>query len=138
MTNLTLKAQEVFANDKYATQATQVVIDRVEPHFAQCSVQLDDCHRNALGAVMGGVMFTLADLAFAVAANTDRLEEDASLAWVSLGSNIQYISQPKGERLIAETSCVKHGRSTCVYSINIHDEHDRLAATVTTTGFRIN
>lgn len=138
MTNLTLKAREVFANDKYATQATGVVIDQVEEHYAQCSLTLGPSHRNALGAVMGGVMFTLADLAFAAAANSDRLASNEGLAWVSLNSTIQYLSQPKGEKMIAETACVKHGRTTCVYTISIYDEQKHLAATITTTGIRIN
>ncbi|MCQ2273491.1 MAG: PaaI family thioesterase [Bacteroidales bacterium] len=138
MTNLTLKAREVFANDRYATEATNVVIDWVEAHAAQCSIALAPIHRNALGAVMGGVMFTLADLAFAASANSDRLAEDAQLAWVSLSSSIQYLSQPKGNTLVAKSTCVKQGRTTCVYNINITDENNNLAAIITTTGMRIN
>lgn len=138
MTNLTLEARKVFANDKYATQATGAVIDQVEEHYALCSLTLDETHRNALGAVMGGAMFTLADLAFAAAANSDRIANNEQLSWVSLNSTIQYLSQPKGKRMIAETTCVKHGRTTCVYTISIRDEHDNLAATITTTGIRIN
>ena len=73
--NLTLKAREVFANDHYATEATGATIDKVERRMAECSLTLADKHRNALGAVMGGVMFTLADLAFAAAAKAQHLEE---------------------------------------------------------------
>lgn len=138
MTNLTLKARQVFANDRYATEATGVEIDNVGPLWARCRLVLGPFHRNALGAVMGGVMFTLADLAFAAAANSDRIADDLPLAWVSLSSSIQYLSQPKGTTLIAETACVKQGRTTCVYNINIHDELNNLAAIITTTGMRIN
>lgn len=138
MTNLTLKAQQIFANDRYATEATGARIDMVERHAAKCSLTLAPIHRNALGAVMGGVMFTLADLAFAAAANSDRIADGEGLAWVSLSSSIQYLSQPKGSTLIAETACVKQGRTTCVYNINIHDELSNLAAVITTTGMRIN
>jgi len=37
--------------------------------MAICSLTLEAKHKNALGAVMGGVYFTLADFAFAVASN---------------------------------------------------------------------
>lgn len=136
--NLTLKAREVFANDHYATEATGATIDKVERRMAECSLTLAGKHRNALGAVMGGVMFTLADLAFAAAANSEMLMEEGGLAWVSLGSDIQYLAQPKGMALRAQANCVKQGRSTCVYHIKISDELDNLVAVVTTTGMRIN
>lgn len=138
MTNLTLKARETFANDLYATAVTGIEIDKAEEGFARCALTLTVQHRNAMGAVMGGVIFTLADFAFAIAANSYCLSEDKPLAWVSLGSNIQYLAQAKGNRLIAETSCVKHGRSTCVYSISVEDENENRIAIITTTGMRIN
>ncbi len=136
MTNLTLKAQQVFAGDRYATGLTGVTIDFVESRYACCSLTLQPTHRNAMGAVMGGVMFTLADLAFAAAANADMLAAELPLAWVSLGSDIHYLAQPKGTRLLAETHCVRQGRSTCVYHINISDELSTPIALVTTTGMK--
>lgn len=136
MKNLTDKAREVFANDLYATQATGVVIEFVEPRSAICSVKLNDTHRNAMGAVMGGVMFTLADLAFAIAANSQCLEEDSEIEWVSLGSNIQFISQPKSDTLQARTECIKQGQTTCVYHIIVSDTNGRTVSIITTTGIR--
>ena len=137
MTSLTHKAVEVFAHDLYATRATGVTIEAVEQDFARCQVELQELHRNAMGGVMGGVMFTLADLAFAAASNSHCLEEDSPLAWVSLGSSIQYLAQPKGNRLIAETQCVRQGRNTCVYNIMVHDENGINTAIVTTTGLKM-
>lgn len=87
---------------------------------------------------MGGVIFTLADLAFAAAANADLLANDQPLEWVSLGSEIHYLTQPKGSRLLAETHCVRQGHSTCVYTINIYDELSTPIALVTTTGKKSN
>ena len=55
MTNLTHKAQQVFARDRYATELTGVSIDLVESRHACCSLTLLPPHRNAMGAVMGGV-----------------------------------------------------------------------------------
>lgn len=136
MTNLTHKAQETFAKDLYATEVTGIVIEMADEKIVRCSLELTSRHRNAMGAVMGGVMFTLADFAFAVAANSCCLAEDEPLAWVSLGSSIQYLSQTKGSHLTAETSCVKQGRTTCVYNITIYDENRTALALITTTGMR--
>ena len=138
MTSLTHKAQELFGNDRYATEATGVKIDEVREGYVLCSLTLTPLHRNAMGAVMGGVMFTLADLAFAIAANSQCLANNQPLQWVSLSSTIQYLGQTHGSTLVAETNCVKPGSSTCVYSISIHDEHDKQIALVTTTGIHLN
>lgn len=138
MTNLTLKAQQTFSQDLYATQSTGINIDKVEEGYACCRVVLQPHHRNAMGAVMGGVMFTLADLTFAAAANSRCLKDDNPLAWVSLNSSIHYLSQPKGGMLIAESEQVKQGHTTCVFNIYIYDEHNNRTAVVTTTGIRVN
>ena len=66
------RAREFFQNDKYATKATGIVIEHVEENYAKCSLKIGDDHKNALGNVMGGVCFTLADFVFAVATNFDK------------------------------------------------------------------
>lgn len=137
MTSLTLKARDIFRHDRFATEAAGATIEAVEPDRAVCSMQLHPIHRNAMQAVMGGAMFTLADLAFAVAANSRCLVADEPIAWVSLESSIHYLAQPQGTALTAEASCVRHGRNTCVYNILITDEQQRRIALVTTTGMHI-
>lgn len=138
MTNFTHRAREVFANDRYATVSTGVEIDEARDGYARCTLTLTPLHRNAMGAVMGGVLFTLADLAFAIAANSRCLADDKSLQWVSLSSTIQYLGQTHGNTLVAETHCVKQGSSTCAYTISIHDEHNKPIALITTTGIHLN
>ena len=59
MMNLTHKAAEVFANDLYATQATGVRFVEVGEDYAKCTLDIQPIHRNAMGGVMGGVLFTL-------------------------------------------------------------------------------
>lgn len=136
MTSLTHKACETFAHDRYATEATGVCIDEVELGHARCSLRLQPVHRNAMGAVMGGVVFTLADLAFAAAANSSCLDEGKPLAWVSLDTHVQYLSQPKGSTLTAEATCIRQGRTTCAFRIVVSDENSTPVAQVTTTGMK--
>ena len=62
-----------FADDLYATQTTGIEIVEVGELYVKCMLHLAAKHKNAMGAVMGGVLYTLADFAFAVAANYDTL-----------------------------------------------------------------
>lgn len=123
------EVKKIFENDRFATE-NGMIIEEIGDGYAKCSLQLEDRHRNAMGAVMGGVSFTLADFAFAVAANWQEV------GTVSLSSNIAYLGTAKGERLIAEAVCVKAGRSTGYYRIDVRDEQGNPVAAVTTTGFR--
>lgn len=120
----------LFENDRFATE-NGAVIDEVDEGYAKCSLRLEDRHRNAMGAVMGGVYFTLADFALAVASNWKEMGN------VSLNSEIAYLTAAKGEKLIAEAFCVKNGRTTGYYRIDVKDELGTLVAAVTSTTFRV-
>lgn len=58
----TAEVIELFEKDRFAT-FNGAVIDDVGDHYAKCSMTIEENHRNAMGAVMGGVYFTLADFA---------------------------------------------------------------------------
>ena len=122
------EVRSIFEKDRFATE-NGMVIDEIGDNYAKCSLKIADRHRNAMGGVMGGVPFTLADFAFAVAVNHEEMRT------VSLSSNIAFVGMAKGERLIAEAKCVKNGRTTCYYTISITDELGTKVAEVTTTGF---
>ncbi len=117
-----------FENDRFATE-NGMVIDEIGEHYAKCSLTIAPKHKNAVGGVMGGVYFTLADFCYAVATNHEEPK------WVSLNSTISFLGRPKGKRLIAAATCVKNGRSTNLYSITVTDELGNLAASVSVTGF---
>lgn len=121
--------RKLFEKDRFATE-NGAVIEEIGDHSARCSLQITDRHRNALGAVMGGASFTLADFAFAVAANWQ------NPGVVSLSSDIAYLGVAKGERLIAEAVCVKNGRTTGYYRVDVCDELGNPVAAVTTIGYR--
>ena len=80
--------RKLFENDRFATE-NGAVIEEIGNLYAKCSLKLADRHRNALGAVMGGVSFTLADFAFAVASNWQ------NPGVVSLSSDIAYLGTAK-------------------------------------------
>ena len=136
--DLTPIAQMIFANDIFATEATGIHIDYVDDDTTFCSLQLDNRHLNAKGSVMGGVIFTLADFAFAIAANSSILaEQKESLQWVSSSSTIHFLSSPKGHSLKATTTRIKQGRTQALLQVSITDSYNRQIAFVTTTGTKI-
>ena len=124
------EVRKIFEGDRFATE-NGAVIEEIGDKYAVCSLTLTDSHRNAMGAVMGGVYFMLADFAFAVAANWQRM------GCVSLRSDISFLSAAKGSRLIARAACIKDGKSTACYRIDLTDDLGNLTATVTATGYRV-
>ncbi len=122
------RVREMFSADRFAT-LNGMVIDEIGDHYAKCSVVIDERHLNAMGGVMGGVHFTLADFAFAVASNW---QEPGT---VGLNTTISYVGPVKGTKLTAEARLVKNGRSTCCYSIQVTDDLGNIAAAVQCMGF---
>ena len=124
------EVRNIFEADRFAMEAGAVV-EEIGDHSAVCSLVITDSHRNAIGAVMGGVYFTLADFAFAVAANWKKM------GCVSLHSDISFLSAAKGKKLIAKAVCVKEGRTTAYYRVDVADDLGNLTATVTITGYHV-
>ena len=124
------EVRRIFEGDRFATE-NGAVIEEVGDHSATCSLVITDSHRNAMGAVMGGTYFMLADFAFAVASNWEKM------GCVSLRSDISFLGTAKGKKLIAKAICVKDGRSTACYRVDVSDELGNLTASVTTTGYHV-
>ena len=122
--------RKIFEGDRFATE-NGAVIEEIGHHSATCSLRITPSHRNAMGAVMGGVYFMLADFAFAVAANWEKM------GCVSLRSDISFLGAAKGEKLIAKAVCVKDGRTTACYRVDVTDDLGNLTATVTITGCHV-
>ena len=120
--------RQFFENDRFATE-NGMVIDSVGDKTAVCSLTIDKRHMNAVGNVMGGVYFTLADFTFAVATNHDEP------GIVSLSSTITFNAIARGEKIICEAKQIKWGKTTCVYEMSLTDENGTLLATVLTTGY---
>lgn len=124
------EVREYFKNDKFATNAGMQV-ESFSDEEVICSVELTDDHKNANGGIMGGAIFTLADLAFAVLVNN--IHKPSVAAQVS----INYLSGAKGKMLYAKSSCIKTGRSTTVASVDVYDELGTKVALFTGTAFKL-
>ena len=123
-------AREFFYKDKFAVN-TGITLDEISEKEAICSLELTDEHRNAYGGVMGGVIFTLADFAFAVLSN------QIHQLTVAQQVDIHYLSAPKGEKLIAKATCRKSGRTSSIVNVDVSDDTGRDVAQFIGTGFKL-
>lgn len=124
------EAREHFKQDKFAT-LMGATLDELEDDYVICSLELNDDHRNAYGGVMGGVIFTLADFAFAILSN------HIHALTVAQSVNINYLSAPKGDKLIAKATCRKTGRTTSIINVDISDDTGRDVAQFIGNGFKL-
>ena len=124
------EAQACFVNDRFAT-GNGCVLEEVGEDWALASVEIRDEHRNGLGSVMGGLIFTLADFAFAVCSNQQHYPS------VGLDNSINYLSGTKGSKLFARATCVKSGRTTTVCTVNVTDDLGRDIAIMTATAYKL-
>ena len=121
-----------FQQDHFATDATGVVIDAAEPGKAVCSLTLEEKHMNENHVPMGGAIFTLADIACAVAANGYSEKKT-----VSQQASITFLAPAKGKRLIAEASCLRAGHTTALYMADVRDELGTYVAHATMNAYII-
>ena len=124
------EARKFYKGDKYALMSG-VVIEELNEEYCLCSMEITDNHRNAVGGVMGGAIFTLADLAFSAASN------NVHKPTVAMQTSVNFLSAAKGTRLFAKAYCVKDGRTTAVYNVEVKDDTNRLIAQFVGTGYKL-
>ena len=124
------EARAFFSDDRFATE-NGMTLDELDGEHAVTSVILSARHRNAIGGIMGGVIFTLADFAFAALTN------DRKRIAVAQQVSINYLSASKGERLIATARYRKDGRHSCIVIVDVTDEAGRDIAQFVGTGFKL-
>jgi len=124
-------AQAFFARDLFATEQCGCRVDEAAPGHAVCSFEVGAQHRNAMGAVMGGAVFTLADFALAVASNWGQGPA------VSVCNSIEFVGGCKGERLVATCEADKSGRRLGFYTVRVADDLGNLVAIMSATCMRV-
>lgn len=123
-------AREFFYKDLFAVNMG-ITLDELSQDEAVCSLELNDNHKNAYGGVMGGAIFTLCDFAFAVLSN------QIHQLTVAQQVSINYLSSPKGDKLIARATCRKSGRTSSIVIVNVEDNLGRDIAQFVGTGFKL-
>ena len=125
------EVRDFFANDRFATE-NGISLVEVDASHAVSEMAIAPRHRNALGGVMGGAIFTLADFAFAALTN------DSDHAAVAQQVSVNFLSGAKGGKLSATARYRKDGRSSCVVNVDVVDDTGREIAQFVATGFKLN
>ncbi len=111
-------AKEYFAGDRYAA-LTGVEIEEVAPGYCKTSMVIEEKHLNAAGVVQGGAIFTLADLAFAVASNSH-----GQLA-LAINVNISYLQAKSHGTLYATATEIAEPGRLGAYDVLVTDEENQ-------------
>ena len=126
------EVRELFGNDRFATEACGCRVLEASRGHAVCAFDIAPIHLNAMGNVMGGAIFTLADFALAIACN---MGEEPTVA---VNNTIEYLNSTKGSMLIATCDADKSGRNLGFYTVEVKDDLDTPVAKMTATCFRRN
>lgn len=126
----TEEAQEYFREDHFATD-NGMKIEEIGENWSVCSMEISERHRNANHGVMGGAIFTLADLAFAAASNNVHVQTVAQQV------SVNFLSGSRGTKLTAKAVCRKDGRTSAVYNVDVTDDLGRDIAELVFTGFKL-
>lgn len=117
----TQQAQQFFAADNYAA-LTGIKIVEAGKGYCKTSLKIDNKHLNAAGVVQGGAIFTLADLAFAVASNSH-----GQLA-LAINVNISFLNGVSSGKLYATATEVTAPTRLGAYDVLVtNDENDIIA-----------
>ena len=124
-------ARRVFARDRYA-QLSGIEIVETSKGYCKARMQIEDKHLNSVDVVHGGALFTLADLAFAVASNS---HGQVALA---INAHITYLQAVQTGVLYAVATEVDKPRKLGAYEVTISDEGGRIIATFSGMVYRKN
>ena len=122
------KAEKILKADRYAVMSGIELVDAA-PGYAVCRMQITENHLNANNSVQGGAIFTLADTAFAMAANNQ------GNFTVSLNNSISYLKNTRGNALTATATLASSSKRICLYEVEVKDDLGELIAKMTGTGY---
>jgi len=108
-----------------------IELEAVSPGYSRAALQVTQAMLNSVGLTHGGVTFTLADFAFAVASNSH------GRVAVALTAQISYpAASRQGERLIAEAREQSRTGRTGLYSVEVRTGEGKLVGHFTGNVYR--
>lgn len=116
-------------NDLFARHCGIELLDG-GPGWAKAQMAIQPFHLNGAKTVHGGAIFSLADFAFAVAANTH-----GQLA-LAISTNMSFVKAAYSGTLYAEAKEISINRKLGTYNVIIKNEKDDLIAQFHGTAFR--
>jgi acyl-CoA thioesterase len=124
--------RERASNDPFC-ETVGIELASIRPGYAETTLTVGEEHLNFHGTPHGGVVYTLADAAFAAASNT------GEKAAVALETNISYFSAVDvGETLRAVAEEVHLGGRTAAYDVRVEDGAGEPVATFRGRVYRLD
>ena len=120
--------QRLVDNDRFAAYAG-IELVKAAPGYALARLEVKEKHLNGVNFVQGGVIFTLADFAFAAAAN------EAGVPTLGINATIAYTKGPRGKVITAEAKEISATNRLCTYEVVVYDEDGQTAAKMLATGY---
>ncbi|MGC9516650.1 MAG: PaaI family thioesterase [Methanomicrobiales archaeon] len=115
------KLLKYFKNDQFAYNNNIELIEASKGK-SKARMVVNDNHLNSLGMVHGGAIFTLADLAFAAAANSH------GNVSVAINAHISYMKAAKKGILFAHAEEISINPKIATYTVKIMDEDQEIIA----------
>ena len=117
--------------DKFA-QSIGAQLTEVRQGYARAELTIEQHHLNGAGVCQGGVMYTLADLAFAAVANCH------GILSLGISNTITFIKSAQlGEKIIAECSEQVNHHRLPYCDIKISNEKGEILAMMTGLAYRM-
>ena len=114
--------------DRFAS-GNDIRLTKVEAGYAEAELTVSEKLLNGNDVVQGGAIFTLADIAFAGAANSE------NEGMVTQSSHLTFLRPGTGKKLFASARVIHRGRTTGLYSVEIRNEEGKLVASGQMNGF---
>lgn len=121
--------KEFFLHDEFARQNGIEIVEIAEG-YARTQVRIEPRHLNAGGSVQGGVLFTLADLAFAAATNSH------GTLTVTSTANITFVRGANTGIISAQAQELVNSRHLPFCEVRVIDDAGNLLAIFTASGYR--
>jgi acyl-CoA thioesterase len=121
--------KEFFLHDEFARQNGIEIVD-ISEGYARTQVLIEPQHLNAGGSVQGGVLFTLADLAFAAATNSH------GTLTVTSTANITFVRGASAGVITAEARELVNHHHLPFCEVRVTDQAGNLLAIFTASGYR--
>lgn len=128
-----LEKMKQFRNDRnrYGLRMG-ITVEDLAPGWARVVKTVTEEDLNPVDVPHGGVYFSMAD----TAAGTAMITHGHAAVTVSCSFNFMR-SAKVGDRLVAEATETKSGRTLCVYDVTVKDQDGTLLSTGTFTFFRM-
>ena len=122
------RLKKYFKDDKYV-ELSGIEILEVTDSAAVIGAAILPCHLNANGVVQGGMLYTMADFAFAVLAN------NLHPVTVSQTGQITYLSAAVTDYITAEATEIARKGRNCVCNVVMKDNAGNIVCTAQFNGF---